>query len=377
MRNVVVALGLLAACKKGGDDKAAPKPVAAPDGGATASSAGAIPATTATGPVELPAAPPVPPSPMGLPALPTDHAPTANEVALGALLFHDPRLAANGTTSCASCHDPHNGYSSVEAHPRTSAGKPNLRRAPALVNLAWQRELGWDGRATDRPGFLDAHVVGQLGHPLEVGLGRILGSATYRAHFDRAAGGRDRLATATSALWTFVATRYSGAAPWDRYEAGDTAAVPPEVVEGYKVYNGVAQCSTCHAPPLYTDLAFHRLGLAGPPDEGRGRSDPAQAGAFKTPTLRGAAGRRPLFHDGSAATLDDAVTWHLGGGRASGTDAAADAGATAIPALTAVTLTPDERAALVAFLNALTPAPDAAAVAPPALPGDVPPGAAP
>ncbi len=98
---------------------------------------------------------------------------------------------------------------------------------------------------------------------------------------------------------------------------------------------------------------------------GRGRSDPAQVGAFKTPTLRGVAGRRPLFHDGSAVTLDDAIAWHLAGKP------------DVDPALTAVTLTPEERAALVAFVQALTPAPDAAAVAPPALPGDVPAGAAP
>lgn len=370
MRRFGLALVLLVACKQG--DKKAPQPVASSNddgGGPPSIDAAAVP--TPGGPVTLPPPAPVPLPPTGLPPLPTDHAPTAEEVALGALLFHDPRIAADGATACASCHDPHNGYSGDEPRSQTAGGKPNLRRTPALVNLAWHRELAWDGRGADRPAFLDTHAAGQLGQALDVGLGRILGSATYRAHFDRAAAGRDRLATATAALWAFVSTRYSAAAPWDRYEGGDTAAVPAQAVEGYQLVNGKAQCSTCHTPPLYTDFSFHRIGLIASPDEGRGRFDPSQAGAFKTPTLRGAANRRPLFHDGSAASLDDAITWHLAGGRGQGADPSV-----IDPALPIITLTPEERSALGAFVRALSPAPDAAAVAPPALPDDVP-GAAP
>ena len=363
VRELAVILLCVTACKRG-DDKPAPPPVAASDAAAPSADAAA---EAPAGAVTLPPAPPVPQPPAGLPPLPTDHAPTPEDVALGALLFHEPRLAADGKTSCASCHDPHNGYAGAEPRSRIVGGKPNLRRTPSLVNLAWHRELGWDGRGGERPSYLDSHASGQLGHTLDVGLGRILGSATYRAHFDRAAGGRDRLATAIDALWAFVSTRYSGAAPWDRYEAGDEAAVPAEAVLGYKLVNGAAQCSTCHAPPLYTDLAYHRVGLIASPDEGRGRFDPMQANAFKTPTLRGAAGRRPFFHDGSAATLDAAIDWHLAGGRGQGADPSV-----IDPALPVITLTPEERAALGAFVRALTPAPDAAAVAPPALPDDVP-----
>jgi cytochrome c peroxidase len=360
-----LAVVVLAACKKGDDRAATPPAAASSDGGAALVDAAAAP--TPAGPVTLPPAPPVPQPAAGLPPLPTDHVVTANEVALGALLFHDARLSAGGATSCATCHDPHNGYSGKEPRSPTAAGKPNLRRTPTLVNLAWQRELGWDGRGADRPAFLDAHTAGQLGQPIDVGIGRLLGSATYRAHFDRSSGGRDRIATATAALWAFASTRYSGAAPWDRYESGDAGAVPAEAIAGYQLFNGKAQCSTCHTPTLYADLAYHRLGLIASPDEGRGRLDPSQANAFKTPTLRGAAERRPLFHDGSAATLDDAIAWHLAGGRGQGADPSV-----IDPALPVITLTPEERSALGAFVRALTPAPDAAAVTPPALPDDVP-----
>lgn len=373
MRRLAAAALLLAGagCKDQGKAEPAPQPVATGDGTATAGNPPAIDGAAGRAPdgtVTLPPAPPVPVPPIGLPPLPQDHAPTAEQIALGRLLFHDPRLAADGTTTCTSCHLPLRGLSGDEPHSQTAAGKPNLRRAPALVNLAWHRELGWDGRGAVRSEFLASHVAGQLGQPLERGLQRILGSATYVAHFRRADSGGDAADTATGALWAYVATRYSGGAPWDRYEAGDTTAVPSHAVDGYKLFNQRAQCASCHTPPLYTDLAFHRLGLIGSPDEGRGLVDPTQAGAFKTPTLRSVSERAPLFHDGSAATLEDAVGWHLGGGRGQNADP------TVIdPALPVIVLTPEERAALNAFLQALTPARAAPAdLAPPVLPDDVP-----
>lgn len=356
---IVLAAVLAAGCKQ----KDAPRPNR--DGGAAAApGTAAAPVPRATG---LPAAPPTPGVPAGLPALPADHVPTADQIALGRLLFFDARLAADGTTSCAGCHLPERGWSGDEPHSQTAAGKPNLRRTPALVNLAWHLELGWDGRGASRLEFLTTHVAGQLGQPLERGLERLLGSPTYVAHFARADQGGDAVTAAATALWAFVATRFSGGAPWDRYEAGDTAAVPAAAVDGYRLFNGKAQCAACHAPPLYTDLGYHRLGLIEAPDEGRGRVDPSLAGAFKTPTLRGAARRTPLFHDGSAPTLDAAIGWHLDGGRGQQADPSL-----IDPALVPVTLTPDERAALTAFVTALTETPAPSDLAKPPLPTDVP-----
>lgn len=363
MRRAALALALLAGCKAKEQREPAPKVLdAAPLVIATDAPP---PPRAPAGSVALPSPPPVPQPPVGLPPLPADHAPTAEQIALGRLLFFDSRLAADGTTACASCHLPERGGSGDEPHAQTAAGKPNLRRAPALVNLAWHRELGWDGRGADRHDFLAGHVAGQLGQPLERGLQRILGSPTYVAHFRRADAGGDAVHATTTALWAYVSTRFDGGSAWDRYEAGDAAAVPSHAIEGYKLFNGKAQCASCHTPPLYTDLAFHRLGLFGSPDEGRGLVDPAQAGAFKTPTLRGLAHRAPLFHDGSAATLEDAIGWHLAGGRGQQADPSV-----LDPALAVIALTPEERAALNAFVQALS-SPPAAEPKPP-LPDDVP-----
>jgi YVTN family beta-propeller protein len=61
-------------------------------------------------------------------------------------------------------------------------------------------------------------------------------------------------------------------------------------------------CASCHPPPLYTDQQMHDVGTAPPfPDEKIGP-------AYDTPSLRGLYNSAPYFHDGSAATLRDALT---------------------------------------------------------------------
>jgi cytochrome c peroxidase len=307
----------------------------------------------------LPPAPPLPDVPAGLPPAPVSPAITPEAVALGELLFWDTRLSSTNKTSCATCHEPEHGFAGA-ARRETAAGKPNLRRAPTLVNLAWQKELGWDGRYAQLTEHLAAHVRGQLGGDLAEAMVRISDVPGYRQHLARAGGAAGPADTALAALAAYVSTRYEGGAPWDRLERA--ADVPAELKAGYLLFTSRAQCAVCHTPPLYTDLRYHRLGLIKSPDGGRGLVDPAQQGAFKTPTLRGAAAREGFFHDGSAATLDEAIDWHLAGGTGQGADRSI-----IDPAIKKIALTAAERAQLGAFVRALT---DATAQVPrkPALP---------
>jgi cytochrome c peroxidase len=311
---------------------------------------GARTGTAAGEGVTLPPAPPLPGVPQGLPPAALPPTVTAELVALGERLFFEPRLGKDGAAACARCHAPPYGTTS-EIRTTTLGGKPNLRNTPALINLAWTRALGWDGRHGSLDEAVRAHWKGQL--DVAPSIAAIEADPVYRAHFARAGRGPS-VDLAVAALAAYVVTRHEGDAPFDRFERGDAAAAPPEAAKGYELFAGKAQCSTCHVPPLYTDDEFHALGLiaqageAG--DEGRGRLDPARRGAFRTPTLRGAVHTAPYFHDGSAATLEDAIDWHLAGGRGRG------AGPDAIdPALVAVTLTADERAQLIAFVRALSP----------------------
>ncbi|MBA3393806.1 MAG: hypothetical protein H0T89_14255 [Deltaproteobacteria bacterium] len=318
-------------------------------------------ATDAAGPAEplmLTPALPVPPIPAGLPALPENPSITPEAVALGELLFFDTRLSTANTMACATCHDPAAGFAGGTRQD-TASGKPNLRRAPALVNLAWHKALGWDGRYASLAEHLAAHARGQLGDDLASAVSRIGDLAGYRAHFARI-GGEPSGDLAMTALAAYVSTRYAGGSPWDRLERSPD--VPADVRAGYQVFSGKAQCSVCHTPPLYTDLQYHRLGLIATADEGRGRVEPAQKGAFKTPTLRGATARTGFFHDASATSLDAAIDWHLAGGTGQGADPSI-----VDPVLKKIVLTPKERADLGAFVRALSD-PSSPPVVKPALP---------
>jgi cytochrome c peroxidase len=301
----------------------------------------------------LPPAPPLPAPPAALPPLPAD-APTAKAtpeaVALGELLFFDDRLASDASVSCASCHDPDHDWSG-SAGQTSAGGKVFPRRAPALTDVAWRTNLGWDGRTTTLDRHMSFHFKGQMGDDPANAITRIAGLALYRAHFQRAYGAPPDGGRMLDALAAFVATRYSAPAPWDAEEHG---AAPTKdkagtaTARGYLLFTGKAQCGTCHPPSLYTDQDYHRLGLVTSNDTGRGAIDPDERGAFKTPTLRGAALRKAFFHDGSVTSLDGAIDWHLAGGTGQGADRS-------IVDLPPVTLTPAERADLGAFVAALSP----------------------
>jgi cytochrome c peroxidase len=292
----------------------------------------------------LPPAPPIPKPPAGLPPLPNRPelaAITADQVALGELLFYDPRLSSDGKLACASCHDPAHGYSG--GNDKTSRGKPNLRRTPALVNLAWMKEFGWDGRYPSLAEQLASHIRGQLGEGLDVALPRIADVPIYRAHFARIGGAPQD--AALHAIAALTLTRYEGDSAWDKRERNPSpGAAPDSVTLGYRLFIGKAQCAVCHTPPLYTDLAYHRVATNVFSDPGRGHVDPAQSGAFKTPTLRGAAARVAFFHSGAETSLENVVAWYTSRGDAKDLD----------PILAKIRLSAAEAHDLLAFVRELS-----------------------
>jgi len=353
---LLVAAGFVPGCVPGcGKSGKKREPVtAASSDAATTSDAGTKADAPSGAGVVLPPAPPLPSVPRGLPEAPPLGPISPEAVALGALLFDEPRLATDGTTRCAGCHAPAAGYSG--AREPTALGRPNLRRAQPLVNAAWQRELGWDGRFSSLEEHLAAHLHGQLGAAIETAIAPLAADPIVRAHFERSFGRAPTAPDAIAALAAFVRTRYSGNSRWDAEERkqnpGETEPQDTQLRAGYQLFMGKAQCSVCHPPPLYTDLSYHRLGLIASADEGRGTTDVARRGAFKTPTLRDAARRPRFFHDASATSLADAVAWHLAGGVGQGADRSI-----VDPALEPIALTAEEQAQLLAFLQALTSRP--------------------
>ena len=281
---------------------------------------------------------------------------------LGRDLFFDPVISASGKTSCATCHRPELGWTSNEPRSPGDSGRPTQRKTQTLLGIGHARPpFDWDGRHAT----LEAQAVSSIGTgsmsmfatPNEVRVddivARLRANRRYVAKFQAAMPGAPiNLDSVVIALAAFQRTIEPGEAPFDRWIAGDEAAIPEAAKRGFVLFHTEAACSGCHIGWRFTDDRFHDVGTT-TTDQGRGRelkSDPKMQFAFKTPTLRSVALRAPYLHDGSAATLRDVVDLYVKGGidRPSRS-----------PMINPFDLTEQERDDLVAFMQTLTGEPAA------------------
>lgn len=157
----------------------------------------------------------------------------------------------------------------------------------------------------------------------------------------------------SKAIATYERTIVSKDSRFDRWVAGDKAALTPEEVRGFAVFidPNKGNCSVCHSGANFTDNGFHNLGLPSwgdaNPDVGRFAHKPIgkMKGAFKTPTVREAASTAPYFHDGSAETLEQLIEHYNKGGVVK---------TNLSPNMKELNLSAEDKAALVAFMRALS-----------------------
>ncbi|APV52503.1 tryptophan tryptophylquinone biosynthesis enzyme MauG [Betaproteobacteria bacterium GR16-43] len=290
---------------------------------------------------------------------PADNVTTPERVALGKKLFFDPRLSGTGRSSCATCHLPERGWS--DGYPKSIRfmGEVMTRASPTLVNTGYNTIQQWDGRSPtlEHQAANGMSATGSMNGGSEkpvtgvANIGRIKG---YVDAFERAYPGEPlNVATLAKAISAFERSIVSRNSPFDRWVRGDATALTAEQVRGFRVFIDPAggNCSVCHAPPNFTDNGFHNLGLMSfgedNPDVGRFKQRPVALlkGAFKTPTLRDVALSAPYFHDGSARNLREVVDHYVTGGQVR---------SNLSPNMRPLALGPEDRAALVAFMEALT-----------------------
>jgi cytochrome c peroxidase len=282
---------------------------------------------------------------------PDDNTFTPEREALGRTLFFDPRLSGSGWISCASCHNP--GLSWGDGLPRAIGhGMKTLgRRTPTILNLAWGQAFFWDGRADtlEAQALGPIQAAGEMNLDLPTMMARIVAIDGYQTLFAKAYPGEPVTPeTVAKAIATFERGIVSPTAPFDRWLAGDEAAISPEAKRGFVVFNTKAACAKCHSGWRFTDDSFHDIGVVGE-DVGRGAllaDIPAVQHAFKTPTLRDADRRSPYMHDGSVETLEGVIDFYDRGGIAARASLSND--------LKPLGLTADEKRQLLAFMRTLT-----------------------
>ena len=282
---------------------------------------------------------------------PPDNPVTREKAALGRRLFFDTRLSADHSRACADCHRPEMVFSDGKRVPVGIQGRRGTRNAPAILNRTYGRSFFWDGRAA----ILEDQVLQPIQHPKEMGadlptiIQRLREDASYQRQFEAIFGRPPDARALSFALATYVRTIFSGASPYDRYEAGETTALSARAQRGLRLFRGKARCTRCHSGSNLTDEDFHNTGVFWrrlPYDAGRAAVTGAaeDSGKFKTPTLREIDRTAPYMHDGSIATLDEVVDFYDRGGNAN---------PFRDQELRPLRLTEEEKTALVAFLRSL------------------------
>ncbi len=232
--------------------------------------------------------------------------------ALGKKLFYDGMLSADGSISCASCHQSFAAF----AHPEHDFSHGindqfSKRNAPALINLAWMKEMHWDGAIN----HLEVQPLAPITDPKEMGesianvLHKLQADSQYPEQFKRAFG--DTAITTErmlKALAQFTSRLISHQSKYDRIKAGKDSFLPHEA-RGYQLFK--EHCNHCHREPLFTDHTFRNNGAGNNRLHDVGRVgitlNPNDSFRFKVPTLRNVQVTGPYFHDGRYTALSNVI----------------------------------------------------------------------
>jgi cytochrome c peroxidase len=272
---------------------------------------------------------------------------TPEKIALGQTLFFDRRLSGDGTMSCATCHIPELAFSDGQDISMSYPTTRNWRNAPTLMNVAFQKQLFHDGRATtleDQALFpmMSAFEMNKNLDYLEEHIRQVPG---YVDAFTKVFNGevtRERIAMA---LASFERTLISKNAPLDSYLNGEKDALSREALKGLEVFTGKGKCVTCHYGVNLEDDRFHALNVPENPklqndprvittmrfvakvyhyeDYRNLKEDPGRYlitkdrkdwKAFRTPTLREISKTSPYMHNGVFDTLDEVIDFFDRGG---------------------------------------------------------------
>jgi cytochrome c peroxidase len=259
----------------------------------------------------------------------------AEAVALGERLFFEPRLSGTGSVLCATCHVPFRGFQ--DNRPRGFGLEEGERNTPTLLNVRFARSYGWDS-ANDS---LWAQSIRPLLDPREMRSGAKTvadflrkDSRGYEKAFGREIPQDDEevLVDVAKALAAYQETLVSAPTPFDEFrdalgknDVPSMQKYPAAAQRGLKIFVGKGNCDACHSGPLFTNGHGGKLKASPFNLLGRYNDDPERGsatgtrqveaqqrnlGEYRVPGLRNVARTAPYMHNGSLATLRDAVESH-------------------------------------------------------------------
>jgi cytochrome c peroxidase len=318
----------------------------------------------------------LPPVPKGFPSptVPADNQLTVEKARLGRYLFYDRRMSVTGTTSCATCHRQELAFTDGRGQAIGATGERLQRGSMSLVNVAWNTAFQWRDPTVHT---LEEQALKPMmaTKPVELGyvfiekyfLAMARTDRVYSMLFPKAFPGESDPWTTINvvkAIASFERTIISRGSPWDRFHfEGKQDAIPEAAKRGEVLFflDRGPSCFRCHRGYNFSGTAapgagmtpsspYHNTGLfVRYPEADRGLIEftgrAEDNGRFVAPTLRNVTLTAPYMHDGSVATLGEALDRYSGGGRGNPYQDSLVHG---------FRMTPGNKADLIAFLESLT-----------------------
>jgi len=237
-------------------------------------------------------------------------------VELGKKLYFDPRLSRSGFISCNSCHNLSMGGTD---NLKTSIGdhwKQGPINAPTVLNSSLNVAQFWDGRAKDLKEQAGGPIAnpGEMAFTHELAVDVLQSIPPYVAEFKKVFGvDKVDIGKVTLAIAAFEETLVTPNSRFDKWLKGDKKALTAQEAAGYQLFKD-SGCVACHNGAAFGGNTFQKFGVV---EAYKTKSDAiGRAGVtgkdadrfnFKVPTLRNVELTYPYFHDGEAATLEEAV----------------------------------------------------------------------
>ena len=240
---------------------------------------------------------------------------------LGEMLFFDTRLSSNNQISCASCHQLDAGGDDNVAMGISIVADQHIINTPSIFNALYNFRQNWDGSVNTLEEQVDsvlknhhefdnnwADVTTILSEDID------LTNDFYETYPDGIT--RDNI---INAIVEFEKTLTTPNARFDQYLRDEDAGLTEEEIKGYRVFKELG-CISCHQGVNIGGNLYQKFGVfynyiaergdIKKPDYGRMNTTNRQMDAFvfKVPSLRNISVTAPYLHDGSAGTIEEAIS---------------------------------------------------------------------
>jgi cytochrome c peroxidase len=242
-------------------------------------------------------------------------------LSLGRKLFNDKRLSKDGSISCASCHALNKGGADGRTVPVGIQQQLGIINTPTVFNSSLNFKQYWDGRANNLSDQIDGPIQNEaeMGSNWPAVIAVLKQDPNYQKKFTQYFDNGITITNVKKAIVSFEHSLITPNSRFDLYLKGNKKAISADELTGYNLFKQYG-CISCHQGMAVGGNLFQKLGIMKDYFADRGNITKADFGrfnvtqqeadrfVFKVPSLRNIELTAPYFHDGSAETLDAAIS---------------------------------------------------------------------